>query len=697
MAEFGEVRRGGEGSRAGAEAPTSAAPPRAWPLRGVALGCDYNPEQWPPQVWEQDVSLMQEAGVTFATVGVFSWALLEPQEGRYSFDWLDRVLDLLAGAGIAADLATATASPPSWLSRAYPQTLPVDRSGNRLWPGGRQAWCPSSVVFREKALHLVERMATRYRDHPALAMWHVSNELGCDNAHCYCDVSAAAFRRWLIRRYGTLEALNEAWATTFWSQRYGDVEEIWPPRAGTAIPNPTQQLDFARFSSDELLGHYRAERDLLRTITPAVPVTTNLMVVTHQSGMDYWSWAPELDVVSNDHYLDGASEYPPQNLAWSGDLTRGLAGGDPWWLMEHSTSAVNWQPVNYAKAPGQLLRNSLAHVARGADAVGFFQWRASQAGAEKFHSALVPHAGTDTKVWREVVQLGQILRRSADLAGTRVEAQVAMLFDWNAWWAAELDGVPSTLMRYVDAGMDLHRALGWRGITVDGVRPGADLSRYRLVIVPTLYLTDDATAERLAGFVDGGGHLVVTYFSGIVDERDHVRPGGYPGAFADLLGIRSEEFFPLAPRQTVSLVAEGPGFPPFEATATLWTELTDLRGATALARYTTGPVAGHPAVTMHRRGTGAAWYLGSRLDDDTLFGLLGHIAEHAGVEPAADVPRGVEVTRRSGGGRSFLFVMNHLDRQVAVPADGVDLVSGAECTGSVCVPAGGTAVVRESR
>lgn len=683
--------------------PTSRHP---WPVRGIGLGCDYNPEQWPAEVWAEDLRLMREAGVGFVTLGVFSWALLEPQEGWYEFGWLDRVMDLLAGAGIAVDLATATASPPPWLSRAYPQTLPVDRAGHRSWPGGRQAWCPSSPVFREKALRLVEQLATRYGEHPALAMWHVSNELGCHNVRCYCDVSAVAFRRWLMHRYGDLDTLNKAWGTTFWSQRYTDVEEIWPPRLVPAIPNPTQQLDFARFSSAELLDHYRAERDVLRRITPDLPVTTNFMVMSHVNGMDYWSWAPEQDVVSNDHYLDGRLEHPAQELAWSGDLTRGLADGGPWWLMEHSTSAVNWQPVNYAKAPGQLLRTSLAHVARGADALGFFQWRASRAGAEKYHSALVPHAGTDTKVWREVVELGQVLQRAADVAGTRVEAEAAFLFDWNAWWAADLDSHPSELVRYADQPVATHRALWSQGITLDGVRPGTDLSRYKLVIVPTLYLADDATLASLRRYVDGGGHLVVTYFSGIVDEHDHVRLGGYPGGFTDLLGLRTEEFFPLAAGVAVQLAGERDGerdgvppqdwaFPASGSTATVWTELTRLDTARPVARYVDGPVAGHPAVTVHRRGAGTAWYLGTRLDDATLVGLLGHIATRAGVRPAAEVPSGVEVTRRYGDGRSFLFVMNHNDHEVTVPAVGTDLVGGSDCSGMLTIPGGGCALVRE--
>jgi beta-galactosidase len=669
------------------------------PPRGLAFGADYYPEQWPEDVWAQDVRLMREAGVTFATVGVFAWALLEPEEGRFTFEWLDRVLDLLEGGGIAVDLATATASPPPWLSLRYPQTLPVDAAGNRQWPGSRQAWCPSSPVFRERALALVQALAERYHGHPALAMWHVSNELGRHNARCFCDVSAEAFRRWLARRYGGVAGLNEAWGTAFSGQRHSDLDEVWPPRQTTAQPNPTQLLDFARFSSDELLDHYRAERDLLHRLSPGVPVTTNFMVTSHVDGMDYWAWAPEQDVVSQDHYLDARLEHPRHELAFCADLTRGLAGGGPWFLMEHSTSAVTWQPVNYAKAHGELARTSLAHVARGADAVGFFQWRASRAGAEKYHSALVPHAGAHSKIWREVVALGDVLSRAGDIAGTRVEAQAAVLFDWQAWWACDQGAHPSSLVRYPDQALAVHRALWSRGVSAHVLGPGADLDArlagIRVLAIPTLYLVDDATAAAVARFAAGGGHVVVTYFSGIVDEHDHIRLGGYPGAFRDLLGITTEEFFPLAPGQVVDV--EGiPGHPGVSF-GRVWTERTHLDGAQAVATYTDGPVTGGAAVTRYPAGRGMAWYVGTWLDDTALAALLAEVCHEAGVAPVVAAPDGVEVVRRSGGDRSFLFVLNHTGAHARVHADGEDLVSGRAVEGTIVVPAGGCAVIREAR
>ena len=299
------------------------------PLPALGYGGDYNPEQWPEEMWAQDVSLMAEAGVTFVSVAIFAWARIQPSADTWDFDWLDRVLDLMHAHGIGVDLATATASPPPWLSHAHPEMLPVDRDGRRLSYGSRQSWCPSSTAYREASLHLVEAMAARYAEHPALVMWHVSNELGCHNAHCYCERSDAAFRRWLTVRYGDLASLNRAWGTAFWSQAYTDWEQVLTPRASTAQNNPTQRLDYLRFSSEELLGQHRAEREVLQRLSPGVPVTTNFMVSSHIDALDYWRWAPEQDVVSKDHYLDGRIAGPPRRALLLGRLDPRARAGRP--------------------------------------------------------------------------------------------------------------------------------------------------------------------------------------------------------------------------------------------------------------------------------------------------------------------------------------------------------------------------------
>ena len=658
-------------------------------LPPLAFGGDYNPEQWPVEVHEEDVRLMREAGVDLVTLGVFSWALLQPGPDRFAFGWLDDVVERLHRAGIRVDLATATASPPPWLTRAHPEMLPVTAEGTRLWPGGRQGFCPSSPVYREHALALCRAMAERYGAHDALALWHVGNELGCHNALCYCDISAAAFRRWLVERYDDLDSLNEAWGTAFWSQRYTSFEEILPPRAAPAFPNPTQQLDFRRFSSDQLLANFVAERDLLHALSPGVPVTTNFMVTEHIREMDYWAWAREVDLVSNDHYPVAADPESHRELAFCSDLVRGLAGGRPWLLMETSTSAVNWQPRNVAKRPGELLRHAVQHVGRGADGILFFQWRASRAGAEKFHAGLVPHAGTQTRVWREVVDLSRSLDAVEEVAGSGVDNHVAIVFDWQSWWACELDSHPSIDVRYLDRAHALHRAVTDHGVGVDFVPPEADLDGYAVVLVPTLYAVTDAAAAEIHDAAQRGATVLVTYFSGIVDQHDHIRLGGYPGAFRDLLGIRVEEFLPLRADERVRLSDD--------TTADVWTEDLRLAGAEAVTTYLDGPVPGSAAVTRHEVGAGTAWYAATRLDQEATDALVGRLLAEAGIEPTASIRPGVEAVRRTApDGRSWIFVVNHTEAEATLSVTGHDLIAHQETHGELVVAAGGVAVVREA-
>ncbi|SDL70446.1 beta-galactosidase [Nonomuraea jiangxiensis] len=636
----------------------------------IAYGADWNPEQWPEEVWAEDVALMRRAGVNRVSVGIFSWSLLEPVEGVFEFDWLDRVLDLLAANGIRANLATPTAAPPPWFGDAYPEALPVDADGRRLQHGSRQGFCPSSPIYREKALRIAEQVAARYRDHPALALWHVHNEYGCHNARCYCDASAAAFRAWLRSRYRSLDALNDAWGTAFWSQHYSDWAQILPPRATPSFTNPGQQLDYRRFSSDALVELYVAERDLLRRLAPDVPATTNLMAGAHWN-MDCWAFAAQVDVVSTDHYLVGSRPEPHVDLAFAADYARSLNGGRPWLLMEHSTSAVNWQPRNLAKAPGELRRNSLAHLARGADGIMFFQWRASRAGAEKWHSAMLPHAGTGTKIWREVEALGAELAGLAGVAGSTVTAEAAILLDHSSVWAQDHPAQPSSELDPVEEAKRWHAALWRAGITCDLAHPEGDLTGYRLVLVPQLYLVSDSGAANLAAFVRRGGVALVGPYSGIVDEHDRVRLGGYPGAWRELLGVSVEEFFPL----------DGPIRLASGARAGVWSEVARSTGAQVLDTYATG----EPARTRNEWGEGAAHYLTTRLDAAALAGVLAEVCAEAGVEPVATTAPGVEVVRRShADGRSFLFAINHTaeDAVVTLP-DG----------GTVAVPAGDARVV----
>ncbi|MFE5239678.1 MULTISPECIES: beta-galactosidase [unclassified Streptomyces] len=662
-----------------------------WPLNvpGIAYGGDYNPEQWPLDVQLEDVELMREAGVGLLSVAIFSWAQLEPREGEFDFEWLDAVLDRLHAAGIRVALATATASPPPWLTRKHPEILPERPDGTVLNQGSRQSYAVSSPLFRDYALRMTRRMAERYREHPALALWHVDNELGCHVPHDCSEAAAAAFRRWLESRYGTIDALNTAWGTAFWSQRYDCFEEILPPRAAPTFVNPTQQLDFARYSSDEHLAHYRALRDVLREVTPHVPTTTNFMMTTSNKWVDYFSWSSDMDVVANDHYLISRDPEAHIGLAFSADLSRGVAGGAPWMLMEHSTSAVNWQPRNGAKRAGEMLRNSLSHVARGADAVMFFQWRQSVAGAEKYHSAMVPHAGRDSDVWRNTVELGRILRALAPVKGSRVRAEVALVVDYPSWWSAEAEGRPTDALDYMAEATRWYRALWLRGVAVDIVSAGTDTAGYRAVVVPTLHTVTDRDAARIAEAAHAGASVLITFLSGIVDEHDHVRLGGYPGAFRDLLGVRTEEFHPLQEDEVLTL-DDG-------TRADLWSEKTHLAGAKTVRAWADGHLAGLPAVTHNSVGRGSAWYVATRPDEEGVAGIVDALLAEAGVSPvAAGLPEGVEAVRRyADDGSSFLFVINHTDHDAEVSAAGHELLRGEDVAGRVTVPARESVVVHE--
>ncbi|MGK5674291.1 beta-galactosidase [Micromonospora sp. URMC 106] len=657
----------------------------------IAFGGDYNPEQWPEDVWVEDMKLMVDAGVSLVSVGIFSWASVQPRPDTYEFGWFDRVMDNLAEAGIGASPATMTASPPPWLSRLHPEVLPERIDGVRLWPGGRQQYCPSSPVYREYAGRLVERLARRYAGHPALKLWHIGNEYGCHVRACYCDVSAEDFRRWLRERYGDIGALNEAWSTTFWSQRYDDWADVLPPRTAPTFSNPAQKLDFARFSNDAILACYLVERDIVRRFAPDAPVTTNFIGLVHKP-IDSYRWAAEQDVVSLDSYPDPYHPRAHVEAAFGYDLIRSARRGQPWLLMEQAPSAVNWRERNAPKPPGLMRLWSWQAVAQGADAVLFFQWRQAVGGAEKFHSAMVPHGGTETRAHREIRALGREIAGVAELAGTRVHADVALLHDWANWWALESDAHPAVLDL-----LEAHRAhyapLFDAHVTCDVVPPTADLSGYRLVVVPNLYLMSTEVAARLRRYVEGGGHLVVSFFSGIVDESDRAYLGGYPAPLRDLLGLRIDEFWPLPAGDTIELDFAGE-----RHSGTVWSEWIETEGAEVVATFADGELAGRPAITRHPYGAGVAWYLATRPEPSTMRALFDRIRGVADVQPVLpDLPAGLQAVVRHGPDRSYLLLLNHSAETatVALPAPAVDLLGGrTRAADAVTLAPRGVAVLR---
>ena len=652
----------------------------------IHYGADYNPEQWPESVWLEDMRLMKLAHVNMATINVFSWALLEPAPDQYTFEQLDRVMDMLAEYGIMADLATATATPPPWMSHMFPAMWPVTRDGRRLSYGSRQHYCPNSPDYRRKAGALVRRLAERYREHPALALWHVNNEYGDHTRNCYCDNCAAAFRAWLQTRYQTLDALNAAWSTNFWSQRYYDWDEILPPRLSPASNNPGQVLDYQRFQSASFLECYLLEANILREVTPAIPITTNFMV--DFKPLNYFAWAPYLDIISLDLYPKNTT--PPWENAFQHDLMRSLKDGQPHLVMEQTPGQVNWMAQNPQKRPGRIRLQSWQAVAHGAGGVLYFQWRQSQGGAEKFHSAIVPHEGSEHgRIFRQAAQLGAELESVApDVVGSRINAQVAIIMDWQNWWAVEYLPGPSDRLRYIEQLKLWYHALHRLNVAIDIVPPERDLSRYRVVIAPLLYMLEPGVAQNLASYVTTGGTLLVTFFSGIVDEHDRVKLGGYPGELRRLLGIYVEEFDPWTEEMSNELIIpEGPLQGNYACA--LWGEVVHLEGARALGTFASDYYANGPALTVNRSGNGLAYYIATQTDNALSFKLAHMLCQQARVEQLMQPVAGLEVTRRlRTDGRSVYFILNHHDsaQQVTLPPGTfTSLLDGSERQGEVAI------------
>ena len=678
------------------------------PLAGqqarIWYGGDYNPDQWPEEVWDDDVRLMKKAGVNLVSVGIFSWAKIETSEGVYDFDWLDRIIDKLGEAGIAVDLASATASPPMWLTQAHPEVLWKDYRGDVCQPGARQHWRPTSPVFREYALKLCRAMAEHYKGNPYVVAWHVSNEYGCHNRFDYSEDAERAFRKWCEERYGTIDAVNDAWGTAFWAQRMNDFTEIVPPRfiGDGNFMNPGKLLDFKRFSSDALKAFYVAERDALAEITPDLPLTTNFMVSAAGSVLDYDDWGREVDFVSNDHYFIPGEAHLDE-LAFSASLVDGIARKDPWFLMEHSTSAVNWRPVNYRKEPGQLVRDSLAHVAMGADAVCYFQWRQSKAGAEKFHSAMVPHAGEDSAVFRDVCELGADLNTLADngLLGTKLaKSKVAVVFDYESEWATEHTATPTQKVHHVDEPLQWFRALADHGVTADVVPVRGAWDDYEMVVLPSVYLLSEETTRRVRDYVVGGGRLVVTYYTGISDERDHVWLGGYPGSIRDVVGVRVEEFMPMGD--------DFPGVPDCLglSNGAVAHDIADVIGsvdgtATVLETFKDDPwtgMDGAPAIVAHTFGEGRSVYVGARLGRDGIALSLPEILDSLGMaEAGGNDGRVLRVEREGADGSRFVFSFNRTHEAVQIPFEGKIVVSSfAEVNGeNVSIKPNGVIVTKQ--
>lgn len=651
-------------------------------LPKIWYGGDYNPEQWDKEVMDEDLRMFNLAGIDVVTINVFSWALSQPNEDTYDFTWLDDIINRLHANGTYVCLATSTGAHPAWMAKKYPDVCRVDFEGRKHKFGKRHNSCPNSPTYRTYSERIAERLAQRYKDHEAVLIWHVSNEYG---GYCYCDNCAEAFRTWLQARYSTLDQLNKAWYTGFWGHTFYDWDEIVPPNAlseessGDRSFFQSISLDYRRFMSDSLLDCYKLEYNAIRRHCPQLPITTNLMGLYKE--LDYFKWAPYLDVISWDNYP--SLDTPVSLTSMTHDLMRGLKDGQPFMLMEQTPSQQNWQKYNSLKRPGVMKLWSYQAVAHGADTILFFQLRRSAGACEKFHGAVIEHVGHEhTRVFRECAELGHELEHLSDkVLDARVKARVGIVFDWENRWAVGLSSGPTIDLKYVDEVHKYYDALFQQNIQVDLIGTDTDLTGYDIVIAPVLYMVKEGYAKRVEQFVHAGGTFLTTFFSGIVNEHDRVTLGGYPGELRNVLGIWAEEIDALFPEQSnhIQLNEQWGGLEGSYQCGILC-DLIHAEGAAVKAVYGKDFYQGMPALTVNKYGAGQAWYVASSPEPAFLQGLLGNLCQDKGIiAPIPPVP-GVEVsTRTNEQNESFVFILNHNDQATTITLGdlkGTDLLSG---------------------
>ena len=660
----------------------------------IWYGGDYNPDQWPEEIWKEDMRLFKKAGINIVTLPVFSWAKLQPSEDEYRFEWLDKILDMVYENGIYVCLATSTAAQPAWMSLRYPEVLPVDSEGRKRTHGGRVNFCPNSKVYRYFSSKLARKLAERYKDHPALLIWHIGNEYG---NYCYCENCAKAFREWLKERYGTIEEVNRRWNMSFWGHTVYSWEEIVPPSPLNGDHRCFQgmALDYNRFMSDSSLACYLGEYNAIREVMPDIPITTNLMGTFKP--LDYFKWAKHMDVIAWDNYPSLVD--PMSNIALRHDLMRGLKEGQPFMLMEQTPSQQNWQPYNSLKRPGVMRLWTYQAIAHGADTAMFFQLRRSRGACEKYHGAVIEHVGHEhTRVFRECAQLGEELQRLGDtIIDSRIHARVGILFDWENWWAIELSSGPTIELKYLKQIEKYYKALYDRNIPVDLLEPQGNYSKYDIIIAPVLYMVKPGVAQKIEEFVQRGGTFVTTFFSGLVDENDLVTLGGYPGELRRVLGIWAEEIDALFPHMRNGIVMKEriEGLDEKYSCGMLC-DIIHPEGAKTLAVYEKDFYAGSPVLTVNSFGEGEAYYIASDPEEKFVHDFLKVLCDKKGIEPLLPPQEGVEVTRRIKGDRKFTFILNHNDHSVEVElGDGkfTELLTSQLVKGSVQIEPKGVAIL----
>ncbi len=632
-------------------------------MNKILFGGDYNPEQWDEETWQEDMRLFKLAHVDTVTVNVFNWAMLQKDEDTYDFSKLDQIIDLCVKNNLNIILATSTSAHPAWMARKHPDILRVDAYGIKRKFGGRHNSCPSSPTYRYYSKELARRIALRYKDVKNIIAWHISNEYG---GECHCDLCQDQFRLWLKKKYQTIENVNIAWNTSFWSHTFYDFEDIVLPdfrseefmREEVSTNFQGISLDYRRFNSDNLLTCYREEYEVIKQITPHIPITTNFMGAYKH--LDYQKWAPYLDFISWDNYP--TYDALPYQSAFNHDLMRGLKQGQPFWLMEQTPSVSNWHPYCALKRPGVMRLWSYQALGHGSDTVLFFQMRRSIGACEKYHGALIDHAGHEnTRVFREMEALGnELIDLKKSILNTRIHSKVAIIFDWDNWWVTSLSAGPSCLINYKEEVEAYYRFFYTNNIPVDLISDQDDFENYDLLIAPMLYMVKTGVDQKINDFAQHGGTFIITYFSGYVNENDLVQ-GAYPGKLSDVLGIWVEEIDALPKDKENHFIYHNKTYPCHIAC-----DLLHLQGATSLSVYQDDFYQGMPVLTKNQYGKGTAYYIATRSNEDFYQEYLKTICNDLNIHPLLDVPQGVEVTKRENDVYEYYFILNHLEESVSI-------------------------------
>ncbi len=650
-------------------------------------GGDYNPDQWldRPDILKEDIRMMKKAGVNTATVGVFSWSALEPEEGKFNFGWLHDIMDELYANGIYTVLATPTGARPAWMDEKYPSVLRVERDGRRNHHSGRHNHCMSSPEYRAQVEKMDTKLAQEFGKHPGLILWHISNELG---GECYCDNCKKRFQEYLRKKYhNNIDELNKQWWTSFWSRHFNNFEQIEPPYDNGEHSILGLNLDWKRFNSWNMKDYLAFERKILKKYTPDIPATANFMKLFEQ--LDYVDLAKEIDIISWDGYPSWNNDYETAadtaaELSFDHAVMRSLKKDKPFMLMESTPSLVNWHAVNKIKRPGILRASSIQTIGCGSDTVQYFQWRKGRGASEQFHGAVVDHLGRDdTRVFKEVSEVGEILKKLAPTAGSKVTSKAAVLFDWsNRWAIKDMQGMARDTKNYEKEVRKFYNIHLKKGINADIVFPLEDLSAYSLVVIPMYYAMSEEAGAWLKEYVANGGTLVATYLTGYVNENTLAYLGGFPGAgLGEVFGLYAEELDTLYPSDSNTvLMKDGT-----KAAVKDYCELIKLTGAETLGTYESDFYAGMPAVTVHSYGKGKAYYLGTRMEEVDLIHFFAPIWAECGIQ-ATELPEGVEyLTRTAEDGSTFDFYVNYNTTPVTVTLakEGTDLLTGESVNGKV--------------